>query len=350
MYVGFENSSTAINGSVLTEDGAVADTFSIDRPTFVDEDRTILGVLGDHVDLDAVEMVSYCFAWGDGQDAITDIEATTNKGNRGTPGFTPKQVDADIFDQLVASELPVVTLPGVNDRLECLHPYFRHYAQLSGPDKVADARNAQRLVRAAGGEGDRFVVANASSSSRSIVVADGRVRGAFHWAGLVHGMPDGDIYDALMSGEVNPQQVVERAGFLYKPGKGRAEWEIPAEYAEFDDARHRMTLDHLEAAAENEELLELVFWAALHSVYSLVPFAVHEGRGPLEHVVVSGRLARVESPVDVRGRLQSALSALGPTTITEPFGTARGAALIAKDVAEGAPSVLGIPVESPPAQ
>lgn len=350
MYVGFENSSTGINVSVLSADGSVADAFSVDRPTFAESDRTILDVLGDHVDLDAVEMVSYCFAWGDGQDSITDIEATTNKGNRGTPGFTPKQVDADIFDQLHASDLPVVTVPGVNDRLDCLHPYFRHYAQLSGPDKVADARNARRLVRAAGGEGDQFVVANASSSSRSLVVSDGRVRGAFHWTGLIHGLPDSDIYDALMSGEVNPQQVIERAGFLFKPEKGFADWEIPAAYAEFDDARGRMMLDHLDAAAENEALLELVYWAALHSVYSLVPFARHDGSGSLERVVVSGRLARVETPFDVRGKLQSALSTLGPVTIAEPFGTARGAALIAKDVAEGAPSVLGIPVEDPPAR
>lgn len=350
MYVGFENSSTAINVAILAADDTLFDTFRIDRHSFMADDRTVLSRLGDRVDLDEVEMAAYCFAWADAQSSITAIEETTNRGNRGTPGFTPKQADAVIFDQLRASDVPCVTIPGVNDRLECLHPYFRHYAQLSGPDKVADARNARWICRESGGEGETFIVANASSSTRAVVVTEGRLLGAFHWLGLVHGWPDGDIYDAIIAGEVDPRRAVERAGLLYKPGKGAADWEIPDHYAaKFDEPRQRLLVDHLEEATSDERLLELVYWATLHNVYSLVPFAAHGGDSSLERLVVSGRIARVESPFDVRANLTEVLSTVAPTTIADPFGTARGSALIARDIADGSDEVLGIPVETPPA-
>jgi hypothetical protein len=342
MFVGFENSSTGLNVAVADPDGEMVDAFSIDRREFERSSRTVLELLGAHVDVEAVRMASMCFAWGDDLAAITDIREVENRGNRGTPGFLPKSVDAEIYDQLRASEVPCVVVPGVNDELDCLHPYFRHHAQLTGPDKVVDARYARRYARSEGDEGETLIVANASSSSRAVVVSDGVLRGAFHWVGLVHGWPDGDVYDAVMAGEVDPTLVIQRSGFLYKPGKGFADWD--AHEGRDGWTRQDTIREDLRAAATNEELLELVYWATLHDVHALVPFATHDGEHPLERIVVSGRLARVESPVDVRGRLQDALSAVAPTDVTAPYTTALGSALLAQDVHEGADEVLGIPV------
>lgn len=99
---------------------------------------------------------------------------------------------------------------------------------------------------------------------------------------------------------------------------------------------------------DDPDLLEQVSLVTLGHIYSLIPVARSLGTPP-EAIVLSGRLVRRERPVDVGQHISEQCADVAPVLFSEPYASARGAALIARDVAAGADQVLGIPVGEVPA-
>lgn len=112
-------------------------------------------------------------------------------------------------------------------------------------------------------------------------------------------------------------------------------------------ARNGNDLTEANAIAD-EQLLEFVYLSTVQNVYSLYPFARELGEDPLDAVVLSGRLVRREQPVDIARRVYENCVDLAPVLLAEPYTSAQGAALVARDVDAGADHVLGIPVGDVP--
>ncbi|PSP79361.1 hypothetical protein BRC81_05080 [Halobacteriales archaeon QS_1_68_20] len=318
MFVGIDHSTTAVKACVLDPDGGT-ETFAIERSRGDGGPWSFLDQLSAHVDPAAVDMAAYGYCYGDRLRRVKDIEATTDRGIVDNLGLGQEVgTGTDVYDALVAADLPCVAFPGVHDGLDTLHEYFRHYSTLTGADKLAMTRYAHEQAA-----GDTYVAACASSSAMATLVVDGRLRGAFHWIGLVHGWPDVCELRAIRDGETTLDDLLLRMGFLE---------------GAFEEAK----------GTPDPDLLEKVYQATLHNVYGLAPFAAHVDGDGLDEIVLSGRLSRVEDPVDVRSRLESACSGLAPTTFAERHSAALGAAYIARDVYRGADSVLGIPVGTVP--
>ncbi|EMA15977.1 hypothetical protein C442_18584 [Haloarcula amylolytica JCM 13557] len=311
----------------LLSSGGVDDVFTIERSPDEDTDWSYIETLRDYVSIDDIEMIAYGYSIGDNLDTVTDITATENRGIVDTCGLGHEfGTGTLVYDELKQSDIPTTVFPGVHDGLETVHPYFCHYSPLAGADKFATARYAQEMVTNSGlgssVEGETFIAANVSSSSMATYVDDGEIRGAFHWMGLIHGWGDIECLRQIRDGEQNIHDAFMKSGLLYR-----------SDY-DFEDIKGVPCAD----------LLEMVYYATLHNVYSLIPFAEHHGTG-LDAIVLSGRLSRVKEPFDIQDRLTEALSSIALVHTCQELSTALGAAFVARDVARGNPSTLGVPIE-----
>ncbi|ERH11923.1 MAG: uncharacterized protein conserved in archaea, partial [halophilic archaeon J07HB67] len=288
MYVGIDHSTTGIKSCILFRDGS-RETFVIDRSPDEDGGWSYVEMLREYVCPDDIEMVSYGYSYGDNIDAVTDIDNTVNRSIVDTLGLGHEfGTGTIVYDELQESEIPTTVFPGVHDGLDTVHPYFSHYSPLTGADKFATARYAQEVVcNDEFGEtydGDTFIAANVSSSTMATYVDQGALRGAFHWMGLIHGWGDVESIRQVRDGQQDLQDVFMKSGVLYRSDH------------QFEDLKQ----------TPSEKLLEMVEYATLHNVYSLLPFARHHGSG-LDVIFLSGRFSRTEEPLDLRERLQSQL-------------------------------------------
>ncbi|PSP80496.1 hypothetical protein BRC81_02060 [Halobacteriales archaeon QS_1_68_20] len=318
VYVGVDHSTTGVKVGIL--DGDEEQTaFTLDRARLGDGSVTLLDALSERVTTDAIDRAAITYSWGNGIASIQDIERTDNRGIKDHIGAGYELGGGTAaYDELEASSVPAVVIPGVHRELPPLHPYFSHYSALAGGDKVAAIRYAQHRL-ADETDGEEFIWACASSSCMAGLVSDGALRGFFHWMGLMHGWPDPEALREMDEDRV--EDVLMRCGVLHRSG------------LEFDEIRE----------TPDEQAMEMCYWATVHNIYSLVPFAHETGGGPPEAIALTGRLTRVDEP-DLSGRVAETCSDVAPTYRCGEYSSAYGAAHVARDVDRGEPDVLGIPV------
>ncbi|WP_436923635.1 hypothetical protein [Halosimplex amylolyticum] len=324
MYVGIDHSTTGIKVAAIGDDGELTTAFRIDRRN-VETAGAFLEVLDDRIGLSRVSLATVTYAFGNAIDEIEGIEDVPNRGTTDLVGLDyGTGAGATVFDRLYDSAVPTVVLPGVHRGLDTLHAFFRHYSALAGADKVASMRYALERFRAEFDASGAFIWVCASSSCMAGLVCGGRLTGFFHWVGPVHGWPDPE---AVRRGvESDFEDVFMRCGLLPRRG---------ADLTDVHDIADR-------------DLLQSVYWSTLMNVYALYPFARDLGADGLDAVVLSGRLMRRERPFPLGRRVYEACVDLAPVRFAEPYTSAQGAALVARDVAAGADEVLGIPVGDVP--
>lgn len=321
--MGVDHSTTGIKTVVLDEDSV--ESFVIER-SMDKGDWSFLEQLARRIPLDEIEMVANGFSMGNDFTTVTDIDCLDDRGIVDYVGLGHGfGTGTQVFDELADSDVPCVAYPGVHDGLDTLDDYFRHYSSLTGADTVAMTRYAKEVTEEACGPESNFVAACVSSSAMATVVRDGRLRGAFHWLGLIHGHVDAEMLRDLRDSEGGFRDAFMRSGLLFREDYG-----FDAVYGTPD-----------------ADLLETMCDATVHHVHSLAPFA-EDGTAGIDRVVLSGRFSRVSDPVDVAARVSESVSRLAPVHVCREYSTALGAAYIARDAAEGADDVLGIPTESVP--
>ncbi|WP_123537294.1 hypothetical protein [Halosimplex salinum] len=324
MYVGIDHSTTGIKVAGVGDDGELTTAFRIDRRN-VDTAESVLEKLDERIGLSEVSLATITYAFGDAIATVEGIEQVPNRGVTDLVGLDyGTGAGATVFDRLRDSDVPAVVLPGVHRGLDTLHEFFRHYSTLAGADKVASIRYALERFASEFGHSGTFIWVCASSSCMAGLVCDGRLKGFFHWVGPVHGWPDPE---AIRRGvESDFENVFMQCGLVPRRG---------------DD----LTEVH---DISDPDLLESVYWSAIQNVYALYPFARELGADGLDAVVLSGRLMRREQPFPLGRRVYESCLDLAPVRFAEPYTSAQGAALVAKDVATGADHVLGIPVGDVP--
>lgn len=325
MFVGIDHSTTGIK-VVALDDHRPVTAFQIDRRELERVD-TVLSLLDEQIDIADINLATITYSYGNGISTIENIDTVSDRGVKDLLGLGYETgAGAKVFDQFQASSVPTVVLPGIHRGLPSLHPYFRHYSTLAGADKVASIRYAHERFCDTFDPSGTFIWACASSSCMAGLVCEGRIKGFFHWVGPVHGWPDPEAIRRGLEGDFD--DIFMQSGLLPRSGQS------------LRDA-HDMS---------DPELFELVYWATIHNIYSLYPFAEELGTGTLDAVVLSGRLMRRGEPIELGRRLYERCLTLAPVLQSEPYASAHGAALVARDVIDNAEHVLGIPVGDVPSR
>lgn len=289
MYIGIDHGTTALrfaadNGKHFKISREDAKNFAIDSLTKL-------------CPLNEIEGIALCYSMGDGFSKITQISKLKNRGVVTREG-AGKHIGGGtkVFDEVLASGISAVAVPGIH-RGSDTDPRFKIYSHQTSPEKLGIAYLAGKTL------GDTFIVSDISSNTVSVLVAGGKIIGAFDACvfapGMQHGALDVQAIRAVDEGEMTANEAFTTAGARY----------------------------HLE---EKYQKPTIAMWAAMEcaSLSLLAPEA---------SVALAGSLAP-ELAEEISALLQK------PVIVYDEWAASEGLSLIAKDVFTGTKTILGIPV------
>ena len=289
MYIGIDHGTTSLR--FATDTGK---KFKVSREAakeFVMEDLNRL------CPLEEIEGIALCYSMGDNFTRITPVDKLKNRGVITRDGAGEHIGGGTwVFDTIKDSGIPAVAIPGIH-RGSDTDPRFKIYSHQTSPEKLGIAYLAAQTL------GDTFIVSDISSNTVSLLVAKGKVVGAFDACvfapGTRHGALDVDAIRKVDAGECSANEAFTTAGVMY----------------------------HLEEKYQNPAV---AMWAAMECA-SLALLA------PQASVALAGSLAP-ELAEEISALLQK------PVIVYDEWAASEGLARIARDVFCGAKQILGIPV------
>jgi len=290
MYIGIDHGTSSLRFS--TETG---EHFKISREEAVNFELKALERLSP---LDEIEGIAFSYSMGDNFTSITNVKSVENRGVITRDG-AGKHIGGGtkVFDTIASSDIPAVVFPGIH-RNSDTDPRFKIYSHQTSPEKLGIAY----LVRQKLGE-DTFILSDISSNTVSLLIAKDKVIGAFDACvfapGTCHGALDVEAIRKIDNGEITANEAFTTAGVSY----------------------------HMEKKYWNPTV---AMWAAMEcaSLQLLAPEA---------SIALAGSLAP-DLAEEISALLQK------PVAVFDEWAAATGMALAAKDIFNGAKSILGIEV------
>jgi len=251
--------------------------------------------------LDEIEGIAFSYSMGDNFTRITNVKSVKNRGVITRDG-AGKHIGGGtrVFDIISESDIPAVLFPGIH-RESVTDPRFKIYSHQTSPEKLGIAY----MVRQKLGE-DTFIVSDISSNTVSLLIAKDKVIGAFDACvfapGTCHGALDVEAIRKIDNGEITANEAFTTAGVTF----------------------------HLDKKYWNPTI---AMWAAMEcaSLRLLAPEA---------SIALAGSLAP-EISEEISALLQK------PVAVFDEWSAAMGMAMAARDIFNGAKSILGIEVEYP---
>ncbi|NLA38146.1 MAG: methanogenesis marker 12 protein, partial [Methanomicrobiales archaeon] len=162
---------------------------------------------------DEIEGIAICYSMGDGISAITGIRKVRNRGIISREG-AGKHIGGGtrVYDEIAGSDMPVIVIPGLH-RGSPTDPRFKAYSHQASPEKIGI------LYEVSYDLGPDIVVCDASSNTVTLLVAGGRIAGAFDACifapGTRHGALDVDAIRRIDRGDATANDAFLHAGVDY---------------------------------------------------------------------------------------------------------------------------------------
>jgi putative methanogenesis marker protein 12 len=259
---------------------------------------------GLNLKVEFVKLIGLTYSMGDGITHITDIKKVHNRGLKASGGAGLHVGGGTaVYDAIYNSNAPAIVLPGIHDKsnIDSRMKFFSHGAS---PEKVGVAYYVLKHHN----EQD-FILCDLSSNTVSLAVAESRIIGAIDAAifapGIVQGPLDLQAIRDVDNGVMTANEAFSHGGLLKR---------------------------HLD---ESDMTGTLALFAAMEISALQVLLRDYATGGSIF-------LAGSAAP-NVKNLLEEHLGT--PSIVLEPWSAAKGCAIIAKDVWEGATDILGIPVD-----
>jgi len=321
-FIGIDHGTTAMRFALL--EGKKVRTFELSRTEVAKlSEAALLMAIETRLDTsrDKIKLVGLTYSMGDGFSSIRDLRTLKNRGLKSVEGAGKKTGGGTkVFEAIKNSGVPAVAIPGLHSESR-VDPRMKLFSHLTSPEKLGIAYHILCLGY------ENFVMADISSNTVTLAVAEGKVLGAFDACifapGVQHGPLDLQAIRDVDAGLLSANEAFTAAGTLkMTPYKKREE---------------------LLAAAENGEEVALL---ALDTIALFAAMEITSLRlllrdyGKEGEVFLAGSIAEV---FRVREKISTHLGkeckALGK------WQAAIGCAELARDVFGGAKEILGLDVE-----
>jgi len=330
VFVGMDHGTTGISFTVLRDP---PEHLKIGRDEVSSGEVSAMEELSRIVDLDSIQLMAITYAMGDGISKITPLEQVKNRGilsiegaGKVTGGGTA------VYDEIEKSGIPTVLIPGLHQDTPSMDPCFRAaYSHHASAEKVSICYNAHLETGF-----KNFIVSDISSNTVSILLEDGKIRGAVDAClgsmGIVHGPLDLKMIRDIDDGLRTANQCFSRAGAVKVAG-------IDEKVAHAKDV---LLEKYQEGDPQAELALETMLITIAMEIWGLAGIA----RNEMEGVVLTGSVGSMQDPFDFFGALKDEVENIGEVVMLPPTSGSVGSAQIAKAVFEGTVDILGIGVHS----
>ncbi|MBI5460069.1 methanogenesis marker 12 protein [Methanobacterium sp.] len=330
VFVGMDHGTTGISFTVLRDP---PEHLKIGRDEVSSGEVSAMEELSRIVDLDSIQLMAITYAMGDGISKITPLEQVKNRGilsiegaGKVTGGGTA------VYEEIEKSGIPTVLIPGLHQDTPSMDPCFRAaYSHHASAEKVSICYNAHLETGF-----KNFIVSDISSNTVSILLEDGKIRGAVDAClgsmGIVHGPLDLKMIRDIDDGLRTANQCFSRAGAVKVAG-------IDEKVAHAKDV---LLEKYQEGDPQAELALETMLITIAMEIWGLAGIA----RNEMEGVVLTGSVGSMQDPFDFFGALKDEVENIGEVVMLPPTSGSVGSAQIAKAVFEGTVDILGIGVHS----
>jgi len=201
MFIGIDHGTTAIRFSNHEK------VMKIPRHEAISFDIT---AFASHFPLDEIRGIALTYSMGDNFSAISSIDHVINRGviSQGGAGEHTGG-GTKVFDAFLASNLPVIVIPGIH-KDSPTDPRFKIYSHQASPEKVGIAYFLAQTV------GPDIILCDASSNTVTLLVKEGKIVGGFDAClfapGRMHGALDLEAIRAIDAGEMSANDAFLQAG------------------------------------------------------------------------------------------------------------------------------------------
>lgn len=328
VFVGMDHGTTGVSFTILSDKPV---NFKIGREELSAGEVSAMEELSKRIDPESIKLMAITYAMGDGITAITPLEKVQDRGilsingaGKVTGGGTA------VYSEIESSDIPTVLIPGIHRKTPSLYPWFQAaYSHHASAEKVSISYNAYLET------GFRnMIVSDISSNTVSILIEDGKIKGAMDACigamGIIHGPLDLEMIRDIDDGLKTANQCFSHAGAVkiadVHKKVSRAKDEIIKRFLE-DDKKAKLAFDTL--------IMTIVM-----EIYGLAGIA-----GNIDGIVLTGSVGSMKEPIDVFGTIKKEIVELGDVVRIGETSGSLGSAQIAEAVFNGEQDILGIPVK-----
>ncbi|MHC1576736.1 MAG: methanogenesis marker 12 protein, partial [Methanosarcinaceae archaeon] len=282
----------------------------------------IITLMTDHFGIDPIEigLIAVTYSMGDGIIAIEDMRHISSRGVRSIEGVGKKTgAGTRVFDAVKNSDIPAVLIPGIHSGSNT-DPRLNIFSHSTSPEKIGIAYNA----RCTGVED--FVVSDISSNTVTLGVTGGKVIGAIDACifapGTVHGPLDLQAIRDVDAGRYSANEAFMHAGVL--------------KHTPYVDTAQLLDAASREEPPAMAALDTIALFASMEIASMQVLMKDH---GTIGKVFLAGSAGEVPAVVERINRYLDVHS-----NVLGKWSAAIGCAQIARDIAGGAETILGLDV------
>lgn len=168
------------------------------------------------VKLEEVELVGVTYSMADGINKITDIRKVKNRGVLAEKTGEYIGGGTKVFDEISASGMPAVAIPGLHRGMKVLDRHFRAlYSHCASAEKVSLSYHCYLEVNKRM-KAENLIISDVGSNTVTIGIKDGRFFGAIDAClgaiGTEHGPLDMEAIREIDRGKISANRAFYRAG------------------------------------------------------------------------------------------------------------------------------------------
>jgi len=328
-FVGMDHGTTGVSFSIL-DDGDL-NHFKIGREETSAGTVSAVDELAKRINLDDIQLMAITYAMGDGISAVMPLDKVKNRGilSIGGAGKVTGGGTA-VYDDIKNSGVPTILIPGIHNKTPSLYPWFRAaYSHHASSEKISIAYHAYLETGF-----KNMIISDISSNTVSILIEDGKIRGAMDAClgamGVIHGPLDLKMIRDIDDGIRTANECFSNAGAVKVAG--------------VEDKVTRVKNEIINRSVEGDEKSKL----ALETMIMTIAMEIHGLAGITGHldgIVLTGSVGSMIDPIDVFNYIKNEIDDLGEVIRIDKRSGSIGSAQIAKAVYEGKRNILGVPVE-----
>lgn len=328
VFVGMDHGTTGVSFTILTDQPV---HFKIGRKELSNGEVSALEELKKRIDISSIDLMAITYAMGDGINKITPLDKVHDRGilsmegaGKVTGGGTA------VYDEIQGSEIPTVLIPGIHKNTESLDPRFKAaYSHHASSEKISICYNAYLETGF-----ENMIVSDISSNTVSILIEDGKIKGAIDACigamGIIHGPLDLEMLREIDDGLKTANECFSRAGAV----------KVAEIYSNVSGAKEELIMNFINGDKKAELAFDTMMMTILMEIYGLAGITNKK----LDGIVLTGSIGSMETPFNFYGKLKASLDNLAPVVKLPPTSGSIGSAQIAKAVFDGSDSILGIDV------
>jgi putative methanogenesis marker protein 12 len=330
VFVGMDHGTTGVSFTILSDKLV---HFKIGRDELSKGSVSALEQLKKRVNIETIDLMAITYAMGDGINDISPIEKVKDRGILSMEGAGKVTGGGTVvYDEIKASGIPTVLIPGIHRNTECLDPRFKAaYSHHASSEKISICYHAYLETGF-----KNMIVSDISSNTVSILIEDGKILGAVDACvgamGVVHGPLDLEMIRNIDEGLKTANECFSRAGAV--------------KVADLDTKVSIAKEELIKKYNNGDELAELAFETMIMTIIMEINGLASIANNKLEGVVLTGSIGSMTKPYNFFEKIKHGLKNFDHVIKLPPTSGSVGSAQIAKAVFEGKTDILGIKIKN----